>query len=304
MKWQGPENPAGPDGATRHQFFFLLGHVRSGTNWTCNLLNLHPAICCHGEYHFEYLRQGVEKFSRGPNGLGYTDAEVREAVEDWFQDFIKWSLVHQASRKPGARWVGDRTPRALEVLLPGTPHIVVVRDGRDVIVSRAHHVLRLGGPWAESAKERMKADVEAFRDNPDYFRENPERLFADIPWLTGLAVNWAEWVKGFRTVTEGMQSGETETPLLVVKYEDLHRDPEGERCRMYEFFGLNPEDARPLEEGVRTTPGFDREDPHDFFRHGVAGDWKDYATDSFRRVFKEQAGQALIDLGYEEDNDW
>jgi hypothetical protein len=46
------------------------------------------------------------------------------------------------------------------------------------------------------------------------------------------------------------------------------------------------------------------EDPSSFYRKGVAGDWKKYFTEEDRRVFKEEAGELLIRLGYEEDLDW
>jgi len=35
--------------AREYRAFFLRGRMRSGTNWACNLLNLHPKINCHGE---------------------------------------------------------------------------------------------------------------------------------------------------------------------------------------------------------------------------------------------------------------
>jgi hypothetical protein len=40
------------------------------------------------------------------------------------------------------------------------------------------------------------------------------------------------------------------------------------------------------------------------FRKGVSGDWKNYFTAQHKSVFKEVAGQLLIDLGYEKDMDW
>ena len=36
----------------------------------------------------------------------------------------------------------------------------------------------------------------------------------------------------------------------------------------------------------------------------IAGDWKNHFTEEDRRVFKEEAGELLIRLGYEEDLDW
>jgi hypothetical protein len=47
-----------------------------------------------------------------------------------------------------------------------------------------------------------------------------------------------------------------------------------------------------------------QEDPSSFFRKGVAGDWRSVFTEKDRRVFKEEAGQLLVRLGYENDDSW
>ena len=46
------------------------------------------------------------------------------------------------------------------------------------------------------------------------------------------------------------------------------------------------------------------EDPSSFFRKGVVGDWRNVFTERDKYVFKEEAGDLLIKLGYEEDSDW
>lgn len=40
------------------------------------------------------------------------------------------------------------------------------------------------------------------------------------------------------------------------------------------------------------------------FRLGKTGGWKQYFTDEHKSLFKEVAGDMLVRLGYEEDNDW
>jgi hypothetical protein len=73
---------------------------------------------------------------------------------------------------------------------------------------------------------------------------------------------------------------------------------------MYRFLGLDPAEARPLSEKSRTVPGFGREDPSSFYRKGEVGDWKNYATDDFRRWFKDEAGEMLVAMGYEAGSAW
>ena len=40
------------------------------------------------------------------------------------------------------------------------------------------------------------------------------------------------------------------------------------------------------------------------FRSGKTGEWKKYFTDEHKKIFKDVAGDLLIKLGYEKDNDW
>ena len=40
------------------------------------------------------------------------------------------------------------------------------------------------------------------------------------------------------------------------------------------------------------------------FRAGKTGDWKKYFKDEHKKIFKEVAGELLVQLGYEKDNNW
>jgi len=40
------------------------------------------------------------------------------------------------------------------------------------------------------------------------------------------------------------------------------------------------------------------------FRSGKTGGWKQHFTDKHKKLFKEVAGDLLVRLGYEKNNDW
>jgi hypothetical protein len=40
------------------------------------------------------------------------------------------------------------------------------------------------------------------------------------------------------------------------------------------------------------------------FRSGKAGGWREHFTDEHKRLFKDVAGDLLVRLGYEKNNDW
>ena len=73
---------------------------------------------------------------------------------------------------------------------------------------------------------------------------------------------------------------------------------------MYEFLGVEPGAAAPVSPDTRTTAGHGRDEPRSFFRKGEAGDWRRYFTPNTTRWFHEEAGNALIQFGYESTPNW
>ena len=58
---------------------------------------------------------------------------------------------------------------------------------------------------------------------------------------------------------------------------------------------------------LRITPAegaWGAEDPNHHYRKGVPGDWKTYFSPALAGLFKEQYGDLLIKLGYENNLDW
>ena len=47
-----------------------------------------------------------------------------------------------------------------------------------------------------------------------------------------------------------------------------------------------------------------QEDKRRFDRKGVSGDWRNHFAEDDKRMFKDLAGDILIQLGYEKDNSW
>jgi hypothetical protein len=96
-----------------------------------------------------------------------------------------------------------------------------------------------------------------------------------------------------------------------VRYEDLLVRPNEEVERLLGFLGVDTDET--LVEHCVGSASFQRlskgrrrgqEDPSSFYRKGIAGDWKNHFSQEDRRVFKEEAGELLIRLGYEDDLDW
>ncbi len=96
-----------------------------------------------------------------------------------------------------------------------------------------------------------------------------------------------------------------------LRYEDLLVRPGALFTEMVDFLGADP-DAKLVAEMVGNT-SFERvsgdrtvgeEDPESFYRKGISGDWKNYFTGRDRKIYKQEAGEVLTQLGYEKDEDW
>lgn len=298
-----PEHTITINGIAR-SLFFICGHPRSGTTWTVAALNLHPRIFAQGEFRFEALRQAFDQLTRWPWHVAHHEP-VRTEAERAGRDAIRRIMGAIAVHKPAAAWLGDKTPRPLRVLLPGAPHILLLRDGRDVLISRTFHELSTGGSLLADPlyAGRMLTLQQQFLADPDLFRREPHRLLAEEHWVRTLARQWAHQMRHDLAVAARMRADGV-TPIHELRYERMRADVESERAALYRFLGLDPAEAAPVSAANRSAPGFKSETPNAFYRKGEVGDWTNYFSDAARRWFKQAAGDQLIALGYERDDSW
>lgn len=272
--------------------------MRSGTNWVGALLNLHPQINCQGEFHFEKLKNAFDQ-NFDQRLFSEDSSPIRQACQRSLRMTVKECMAAVQCHKPEAAWIGDRTPATIDRLLPNAPTINVHRDGRDVVVSWAFHRLKMDLPFAVPELEAWRQD---FQSEPEKFTQEPHRIMAHESPIRKCATWWAEHVMADLDTIEN--SSNTRNSILPIAYEAIHEDVERECARMYSFLDLEPSEAQDVEAGEWTKPGFNRVDSKSFYRRGEIGAWTEYFTDEAKTWFKEEAGQALIRLGYEKDVNW
>lgn len=285
--------------------FCIRGHPRSGTNWVSRLLNLHPEVCCRGEFHFQAIQNAVDHFCRYKHQLG-SRPHVEPIVRQKLDELIRACLGAVFADCPQARWRGDRTPSPLRDLFDDTRHILVQRDGRDVLVSFTFHQLRgAGGIFTRLPFQRVMADqIAAFKHDPRHFDTHPDELLSREQWVRHAARQWATRALADEQTRAQLDQRTITPPVLVVRYEQLHDDIEAQHLRLYRYLDLDPSQAEPIDRSSGTVPGFMQDNPAAFRRKGEVGDWKRYFTDDTKRWFKEEAGEALVRLGYEHGQDW
>ena len=288
-----------------YKLFSLLGHPRSGTNWTSAILERHPKVSVYGEFRFEALCRAFEDMRAHPWHAAYYPP-IKAISYQCQQETFRRMVAGASVRRPEAEWIGERTPRHLDVIIPGMPHFMVVRDPRDVIVSLAHQefskaLTNFNRPEYRDQLEPIRAGFEKDRD---FFHKNPDRLLCVEGFVRHLAGKYAHHVGSDLRTLERIERGEILARVHVVRYERIHQDPEGQRAAMYRFLGLDPAEALPLDEGSLSSPGFAKERPEEFYRKGRVGDWRTYFTPDARKWFNAEAGEILVRLGYETDLDW
>jgi len=267
--------------------------MRSGTNWVGNLLNQHPEITCVGEFHWDRMLNTFGKLpvvGRGKPHHELARPHVQKAIQRTVEDVCRATSARQR-----LRWVGDRTPAPIDLqLYPNAHHIVIVRDLRDVVVSRAFHLYSrphiAEHIFREPATRRRLAE---YQRNEKFFHEHPEELLAAEPIVLYTATAWARHV----ALDEQTIEQNPAAPILRLRYETLHESTDAERQRMFEFLDVDPARAREL--GGKTSAGFDHEQPSGILRKGAVGDWKNYFTDEVHQLVESEAGDMMTRLGYD-----
>lgn len=194
-------------------------------------------------------------------------------------------------------------PGTLLELLPGYRILQLIRDPRDVLVSRFYHDLAHVNPGMIGLFARRGRDgMLAQRDDwmPAYFGARRDELleyYADF---------------GDARLSTDVR--------LVVRYEDLLADAPAAMLRAAAFISIAPA----LREGgfdlaahcdrfafERVTAGdaaqvdaATGERRNSFLRSGKSGDWRNYFDRTLAAVLGPSFAALLVDLGYESDGKW
>ncbi len=261
------------------EVFYLRGFQRSGTNWLCNLLNLHPDINCKGEFHLERF------FSAKKNAQENEDYLYdNKRFEKQFFNFVDNIVLDTCGDFP---LCGDRTPTGImSTLVPNRKYILITRDGRDCMVSWFYHCLRKG---ILVKNQNMKMRKDKFDFDPAYFETHKHELLQMKGYMKKIAHHWNYRIKNdLKAISK---SKELDISCYWVKYEELLLNTDKIRNELYNFLGVDPAKAKSLNN--LTTPGFEKHDPNSHNRKGAAGRWNLYFTEEQHNWFLSEAAEGL-----------
>lgn len=188
----------------------------------------------------------------------------------------------------GYSYLGCEPPFIDLLTAPGMAAIFMYRDPRDVVVSEIKYA----------------TNIQRNHDLYLYFNKelitDEERLNFVITGseLTGLTYGGVR--KRFHKYI-----GWLDQPILSVRFEDVVlKRPEAFAAILdhLEGYGFRPSVSR--DEAVQVMIDAIAPEKSGTFRKGQPGGWKESFTGTNKALFKQEAGDILIRLGYEKDMDW
>lgn len=279
------------------QFFCIRGFMKSGTNWVCRLLNLHPDIHSSGEFHWQYYFNAYQhnrKILVNIDRIETESATIRRHLES----MVRNCLVDLAD--PNAKLIGDRTPTTIHpVILRDASYICVMRDIRDIVVSNVFHTLNSPQIHSNfSVDEELMALKPEFDADPWFFQKNPQRLLSCESFVRRTCKRWRKTIKAdYHTA-----SAHKNLKVKFVQYEELHQNFRPVLNQLYRFLDVDPKAVKLIPKWVQ--PGHSKERPNGFNRKGQVGDWQNYMTAAAKRWINEEAGNEMLQLNYIDSLDW
>ncbi|HEY3312390.1 MAG TPA: sulfotransferase domain-containing protein [Anaerolineales bacterium] len=166
---------------------------------------------------------------------------------------------------------------------------IIFRDPRDIVVSHVFYITEMapGHAHYQYYNEKLK--------NFD------ERLKVSILGRPEVEIEFPDIAKRFELYQGWLDRPE----VLVLRFEDFihkRRDALGQVAdRFLKRVDTLPASREQIIDALEANIDPQRSPT---FRSGKTGEWKKYFKDEHKKIFKEVAGELLVKLGYEKDNNW
>jgi hypothetical protein len=170
----------------------------------------------------------------------------------------------------------------------GVAHFFMIRDPRDVVISHAFYI---GDKAVQNVHHEYYRSLPTLDDKIRASILGRPEWEGDFPDICGRYKNYLGWLRS--------------DEVCILRYEDFINARQASLAKVL---------ARAEEKGFLLRLGrkqglavlFEAIDPQRSFtfRGGRVGDWRSHFTDEHKGLFKEVAGDLLIQLGYEQDHSW
>ena len=276
------------------RFGWLVSYPKSGNTWLrmmlFSVMSGRTAVDINGLGS----EAGIAHFADMDMLFGIDSSELTEAELAEARPAFHAALAADNTQNLLLRKVHDRywlTPSGVPAFTPDLSQgaIYLIRDPRDVAVSYAHH----RGVDIDEIVERM-ADDALFLGGAD--SRGKEQLPQPLGSWSGHARSWLE---------------QTDIPVLVIRYEDMLRDPLTSLSRITAHLGITATLGQ-LQAAVVATR-FDTLSRQEqalgfrerlagatapFFREGRSGGWRAQLSDAHAQRITDRHGLIMARFGY------
>ncbi len=279
---------------------FIIGAGRSGTTWLQLMLGSHPLIATGQESQLfnNYFSSMVKQWNRElqyptSNNLRFHGISAYLNEEQFYfllKQFASDVFDRVFQEKPQATYFLEKSPNNSEHIetiyrcFPKAKFIHLIRDGRDVVAS----ILAAKKGWGKAWHHQSVEDASN------------------------------EW----KTLLQAAQKAKTLTDqYLEIRYENLLNDGIAQMKNVFEFLDISISKAEVdelyqahrfkklkqndykrdtfINPGQTNASGTkSRPEPENFFRKGIAGDWKTSFSKAQLQELYWTAGDLLTSLGY------
>ncbi len=184
----------------------------------------------------------------------------------------------------------------------GIKAVVLIRDIRDMLISRYYHVIHDKNHWDYQRLIKIPSQSRLLESMKAIDPEDsvPVIEYYDY-WING-------WLKKIRSDPEF---------FLLIKYEEMKSNLFYVMKRIHNFYGSQVSDSS-IRKIIHTQKERHFKDlerslaenlivigrEHSTFRKGIVGEWRTSYNKELKDYVKTYSGQTLIDSGYEKDLNW
>ena len=216
----------------------------------------------------------------------YAEYEGESGIKRTPEQALAW-LDSLRPRDVASAHLFARPDAVKRVCSPAFVPYFIFRDPRDVVVSHVFYV----------------TDMEARHVHHDYYQSLPDfnaRLNVSILGRTDTDIEFPNIADRFAPYLGWLDQPE----VMMIHFEDLIQDRAATLTRIMEHFlkRASIQTSRQLILESLETSINPKKSPT--FRSGKTGEWKKYFTAEHKKIFKDAAGDLLVKLGYEKNNDW
>ncbi len=202
------------------------------------------------------------------------------------------TLANLRAMRPGDigyGYLGCEQPYLGLLTAPERATVFIYRDPRDVIISSVFYISELNPSHTlhayynrefDSVEARINAEITGIDDPDNPYSGVRKRFEKYIGWLNQPSVLSLRFEE-----------------IILARDEALNRLLDYLEARGAEF-------AVPRDQALAALHATIQPKKSGTFRKGQPGNWREHFTQANKTLFKETAGDILLRLGYEKDNDW